>query len=231
MSDGREHPAYPPVVHRHNEPIIVLLTVWRRIENVFSPQPIRLRRSCAPGMQRVHRGSDATSLCQITFISSAVRPIYLRNHWSSGCVTGRTSLQEIGRESMNSRFGSATSAIRSWDVPRTTARNGYTSWTMLCARNWSRMQRIGRSKDSLTFSRGDKLRSFLLNFRAPTARTPSRLLFFSGSTFSGSLMFLFSSLPSNALAKPFLKALPTVGDYGGISRRVEIANSCDWSQP
>jgi REP element-mobilizing transposase RayT len=27
VTDGREHPAHPPVVHRHNEPIIVLTTV------------------------------------------------------------------------------------------------------------------------------------------------------------------------------------------------------------
>jgi len=44
------------------------------------------------------------------------------------------------------------------------------------------------------------------NFRAPTERTACDQSFFSGSTFFGSSMFLFSSLPSNALIKAFLKA-------------------------
>jgi hypothetical protein len=123
---GRKHPPHHPFVERHNEPIIIFLTI------------------CSKDRKRILASADVVSVLRNAWASAkswllghyVIMPDHVHlfcapatiHHslWSSGFATGKIWLQKIGHDQMNIPFGNAIFEILNSDGTKAMRQNGIT---------------------------------------------------------------------------------------------------------
>ena len=123
---GRKHPPHHPFVERHNEPIIVFLTV------------------CSKDRKRILASADLVPVFESAWSSAKSwivgRYVIMPDHVHLFCAPGtippepleqwvrywKIWLQKIGRDQMNILFGNAIFGILNSDGTKTIKKNGTT---------------------------------------------------------------------------------------------------------
>src|SRR5581483_1799480 len=142
-NSGRKHPPHHPFVERHNEPIIVFLTVCSK-----DRKPVLASADVMPVLENAWENAHSWLVgryvfIRTMFISFARRAQFHQSRWSNWFATGKLWLQETGRAQVNIPFGNAIFGLLIWGEPRIMRRNGITFWKILFALDWLANLKIG----------------------------------------------------------------------------------------
>jgi hypothetical protein len=144
----RKHPARMPVAERHNEPVIIFLTVCSKDRKHIFASP-----DSAAVIINAWRNAKSWLvgryvIMPIIFISFAHPAYSLPNRSNNGCAIGKTSRLAIGRARTSNQFGNAIFGTRNYAGMKIMTRSGTTCSIIPFVHNSSRNHAIGDFKVS-----------------------------------------------------------------------------------